>query len=293
MDGVLNSLGTKFAERWVTLLALPGVVFALTLALSWWLHPVGAAHALDPTVLGDRLDQTPPRWLTHTAHRLVLAALMTLLAVASAAAATELGRLIARWWLGRGRLSQALLAPLRRRRVRRAEREAPPGHHVPTRYLPERATRIGDHLLLAERRVAAQYGVLLVRAWPRLWQLCDDNERAPLQATWDRYTAAAVRSAWALGYLALGVLWWPAAVAGGALYLSAWAAARRAAAELGVLIEALTDTKLLALAEALGVTPAHGRFTTADGQAIDGILDKGSFLPDAVPTPSPGQTARP
>ncbi|WP_062214485.1 hypothetical protein [Streptomyces sp. NBRC 109706] len=283
MDGFLNGLGTKFAERWVVLLALPGVVFALTLALSWWLHPVGAAHALDPTVLGDRLERTPPRWLTDTAHRLVLAALVVLGAVASAAAATELGRAIARLWLGQGRLSRALLAPLRRRRVRRAEREAPPGHRVPTPYLPERATLIGDRLLLAERRVAAQYGVRLVRAWPRLWQLCDDSERAPLQAAWDRYTAAAVRAAWALGYLALGILWWPAAVAGGALYLSAWAAARRAAAELGVLVEALTDTKLLSLAEALGVTPAHGRFTTAEGHAVEAILDKGTFLPAPPP----------
>lgn len=281
MDVLLGGLGTKFAERWIGLLALPGVLFALTLALSWWLRPHGAAHALDPLLLGDRLDQAPPRWLATTPHRLVLAALLTLVAAASAAAAAESSRSIARLWLGRGPLIGALLRPLLRRRVRQAASQAPPGHDVAARYLPRRATRIGDHLLLAEQRVQAQYNVGLVRVWPRLWQLCDEGQRAPVQLAWDRYTAASLRAAWSLGYLALGLLWWPSAVAGAVLWLSAWSAARRAAAELGVLIEALTDVKLLDLAAALGVPLAHGRFTAADGGAVETILDKGTFLPRA------------
>ncbi|AXK36203.1 hypothetical protein DVA86_30055 [Streptomyces armeniacus] len=279
MDGLLNGLGTKFAERWVTLLALPGLLFALTLALSWWLHPLGAAHALDPALLSDRLDQAPPSWLASTPHRLLFAALVTLTAAASAGVATELSRPIARLWLGRGPRSRRLLAPFLRRRTRQAESQARRGHRLNDRYLPERATRIGDHLLLAEKRVAAQYEVALVRVWPRLWQLCDDSQRAPTQLAWDRYTAASVRAAWSLGYLALGTLWWPAAVAGAALCLSAWTAARRAAAELGILVEALTDVKLQELATALGVSLPHGRFTKADGPVVENILDKGTFLP--------------
>ena len=280
METVLSGLSAKSAERWAALLVVPGVIFSLTAVLSWIWHPVGAADALDPAVLGNRLHRASARWLATTPHRLAAEVLVTLLAAASAATATELSRPIARIWTGRGAPSQALLAPFRRRRIRQAQRQAGPEHFVPGRYLPERATRIGDHLLLAERRVEAQYGVALVRVWQRLWHLCDDGERTPVSLAWSRYTAAAVRAAWALGYLALGlVLWWPAAVAGLTLYLSAWAAARRAAAELSVLVEALTDVKLMDLAAALGIQPAHGRFTRADGQAVENVLDKGSLIP--------------
>ncbi|WP_063058631.1 hypothetical protein [Nocardia sienata] len=277
MDALLTGLGAKFAERWITLLALPGLLFASTLALSWWLHPLGVAHALDPALLSDRLDQAPPRWAVNTRHRLVFAALVTLTAAAAAGAAAESSRAIARLWLGRGVPSGKMLALFRRRRIRQAQNEAPPGHHAG--YLPQRATRIGDHLLLAEKRVYAQYRVALIRVWPRLWHLCDDSQRGPVQFAWDRYTAASVRAAWSLGYLALGLLWWPAALVGVVLYLSAWTAARRAAADLGLLVEALTDVKLPELASALGVPLPHGRFTQADSHAVENILDKGTNLP--------------
>ncbi|MGW6294520.1 hypothetical protein [Streptomyces sp. NPDC055058] len=279
MDSLLNGLGGKLAERWIALLAVPGLLFALTLALSWWLHPLGAAHALDPALLSDRLDEKPSRWLVSTPHRLTLAALVTLTAAVSAGVAAELSRPLARLWLGRGRVSGALLSVFLRRRVRQAESEARPGHRLAPPYRPERATRIGDHLLLVEKRVDVQYGVALARIWPRLWQLCDDGQRSPVQQAWNQYTAASVRAAWSLGYLALGLLWWPAGLAGAALYLSAWTAARRAAAELAVLVEALTDVKLVELASALGLPLPHGRFTPADGQAVENVLDKGTFLP--------------
>ncbi|MEU1521921.1 hypothetical protein ABZ413_06945 [Nocardia rhamnosiphila] len=285
MDAVLTGLGSKFAERWIALLALPGLLFALTLVLSWWLHPLGAAHALDPALLGDRLDQAPHRWLSNTRRRLVLAVLVTLTAAASAGVVAELSRAIARLWLGRGVLSGKLLALFLRRRIRQAENAAPPDHYAD--YLPERATRIGDHLLLAEKRVDAQYRVGLIRIWPRLWHLCDDSQRGPVQSAWDRYTAASVRAAWSLGYLALGLLWWPAAIAGVALYLSAWTAARRAAAELGLLVEALTDVKMMDLASALGVPLPHGRFTRADSHAVESILDKGTSRPASTDAGDP------
>ncbi|MGW1738807.1 hypothetical protein ACWCPQ_08340 [Nocardia sp. NPDC001965] len=277
MDALLTGLGSKFAERWITLLALPGLLFALTLVLSWWVHPLGVAHALDPALLSDRLDKPPPRWLANTPHRLVFAALVTLAGAASAGIAAESSRVIARLWLGRGVVSGKLLGFFLRRRIRQAENEVPRDQRA--RYLPERATRIGDHLLLAEKRIHAQYGVGLIRIWPRLWHLCDDSERGPVQLAWNRYTAASMRAAWSLGYLALGLLWWPAAIAGGALYLSAWIAARRAAAEIGLLVEALTDIKLPELAAALGVPLPHGRFTPADSHTVETVLDKGTYLP--------------
>ncbi|MGW9031898.1 hypothetical protein ACWGQ5_49475 [Streptomyces sp. NPDC055722] len=119
-----------------------------------------------------------------------------------------------------------------------------------------------------------------MRVWPRLHHLCDGDERTPVSLTWSRYTAATVRAAWSFGYMALGLaLWWTAAVAGLALYLSAWAVARCAAAELGVLVDALVDVKLPDLAAALGIQPANGRFTRADAPAVENVLDKRSLIP--------------
>lgn len=276
MDKLLPGLGAKLAERWINLLALPGVLFTIVLAFAWWVHPVGA---LDLAALGKRLGElVVPK---QNVQLVVVAGVGAMIATACAGIAAELSRPIARMWTGRGRLSALLLRPLLRRRIRRARAAAPAGHDVPERYLPARATRIGDHIRLAEQRVGAQYGVALVRVWPRLWHLSSADERTMTQLAWDRYTAAALRAAWSLGYLLVGLLWWPAAIVGLVLYVSAVAAARRAAADLQSAIEALTDVKLLALAAAVGIPLAHDRFTPKDGAALETVLDKGSFLPQA------------
>ncbi|WP_439658764.1 hypothetical protein ACSHWB_41310 [Lentzea sp. HUAS TT2] len=276
MDKLLSGLGTKLAERWVNLLALPGVLFTLVLAFAWWVHPVGA---LDLTAIVRRLGEiTVPK---QNAELALVAAAVAVVATACAGIAAELSRPIARMWTGGGRVGLVLLGPLLRRRIRRAQAAAPAGYTVPERYLPARATRIGDHLRLAEQRVAAQYGVALVRVWPRLWQLSTADGRAMTQLAWDRYTAAALRAAWSIGYLLIAVLWWPSAIIGLVLYISAVAAARRAALDLRTAIEALTDVTLLPLATAVGIPLAHGRFTVRDGPALEAVLDKGSYLTES------------
>lgn len=273
MDKLLSGLGTKLAERWINLLALPGVLFTVVLAFSWWVHPVGA---IDLDALGRRLTEiVVPK---QSAQLAVAAGVGAVIATVCAGIAAEVSRPIARMWTGRGRLAMVPLRPFLRRRIRKTRAAAPVGYDVPERYLPARATRIGDHIRLAEQRIAAQYGVALVRVWPRLWHMSNADERAMTQHAWDRYTAATLRAAWAVGYLLVGLLWWPAAVAGLLLYLSALAAARRAAADLQAAIEALTDVKLLDLAAAVGISLAHGKFTASDGVALETVLDKGSFL---------------
>jgi hypothetical protein len=272
VDKLLSGIGTTLAARWINLLALPGVLFTIVLAVAWWLHPV---DPLDLDALARRLDEVPTA--LPGLRLALLAAVGAVVATAFAGIAVELGRLIGLVWTGRGEVAMVLSRRLLRRRIRKSRAAAPPGHDVPKRYRPARATRIGDHLWLTEQRIAAQYGVALVRLWPRLWQLADTDERAMTQLAWDRYTAAALRAAWSVGYVLLGLLWWPCAVAGLLLYLSAVSSARRAAAALGLAIEALVDTKLLDLATALGIKAAHGRFTPADGNTLETVLDKGSY----------------
>jgi hypothetical protein len=272
MDKLLPGMGTKLAERWIHLLALPSVLFTVVLAFSWWVRPVGA---VDLDAVSRRLTEiVVPKQGTQLA---VVAGVGTVIATVCAGIAAEVSRPITRMWMGRGRGAMVLLRPFLRRRIWKTRAAAPAGYDVPERYLPARATRIGDHIRLAEQRIAAQYKIALVRAWPRIWHMSSADERAMTQHAWDRYTAAALRAVWAVGYLLVGLLWWPVAVAGLLLYLSALAAARRAAADLQTAIEALTDVKLLDLAAAVGISLAHGKFTTSDGDALETVLDKGSF----------------
>ncbi|MFD4668091.1 hypothetical protein ACFWNN_00070 [Lentzea sp. NPDC058450] len=273
MDKLLSGLGTKLAERWINLLALPGVLFTVVLAFAWWVQPVGA---LDVTAIVRRLGELAvPK---QNGQLALLAAGGAVVATACAGLAAELSRFVARMWTGNGRVASFVLRPLLRRRVRRARAAAPAGYDVPERYLPARATRVGDALRLAEQRVAAQYGVALIRVWPRLWHLSSSDERAMTQLAWDRYTAASLRASWAFGYLLVGVLWWPSVVVALVLYVSAVASARRAAEDLRTAIEALVDVKLVVLAGAVGVPLAHGRFTAKDGAALEAVLDKGTYL---------------
>lgn len=57
MGGFLGALGQKLAERWLTLLALPGALFLATAATA---RILGQAHALD----GQRLTD----WITRAAR---------------------------------------------------------------------------------------------------------------------------------------------------------------------------------------------------------------------------------
>ncbi|GAB3970095.1 hypothetical protein GCM10029978_042740 [Actinoallomurus acanthiterrae] len=279
MESLLTGIGGKLTDRWVSLLALPGVAFTLTLFAACWLHPVGAADALDPAVISRRLDMLFRGWLHSGTHRLILFVVGGLATAASALVVGELGRAIGLLWIGRRPWMVRLMRPVITRRRRRADAAAAKdGYQVRDRYLPTRATRIGDSFRLVQERVQVQYGVPLGLLWPWLWQLCDESDRVPTRKAWDGYTGAAVRVAWALGYLLISWLWWPTALVGVFLTVTASLAARRAAADFAMAAEALVDLKIKALAEALGLALPHGRFTRADGPGLQSILDKGRLV---------------
>ncbi|MFG1805014.1 hypothetical protein [Streptomyces sp. NPDC049040] len=281
MDGVLSGLGGKLTERWATLLALPGLAFAATLILAWWVRPLGPRRAADPKAIMQRLDSPLDAWLRDGIHEAALICAIALLGSASALVANELGGVIGRFWLGRHRwFTQLMRGSLAHRRdLARSAVLDPTRYQVPEIYLPATATRIGDSFLLVQKRIQAQYDVGLSRLWPRLWQLCDEAERSLAQQAWDQYRAATVRAAWSVGYLLLSVCWWPAGFVGIFLGLTAHLSARRSAAEFSMAVEALVDVKIVATATALGVPLPHGRFTRADGPALENVLDKGSIIP--------------
>jgi hypothetical protein len=150
---------------------------------------------------------------------------------------------------------------------------------VPVRYLPSSPIWTADRFRLTEERVAAQYGIRLSLAWPRIWQVADSDSRAAVQTAWQRYSAAQVQGTWALAYLCVSPAWWPAGVLALVLMLMAWIRGRESAGAFAELVEATVDTHLLRLAEALGVEPAHGRISIQDGTLVNSVLDKGSVVP--------------
>lgn len=278
MDGILSDLGKRIADRWFAFLILPGVPFAATVIVAWAMTPSGAAHALDLDILVRRLDTLGAT--AQTIKGIVSGCLLVAGVAVVAVLVRELSLIVNRLWLGRTAILCRLMRPgIRRRRRLALDTARRGGYALPERYLPHRATWIGDRFALVDERVAAQYGVSLARVWPRLWQLRDDRTPKVVSAAWDDYAAATVRVAWALPYLVISLFWWPAAPLGLALVLLGWSQGRRGADDFCVSCEAAIDVQLRRLAHIVGVPLPHKRVTTAEGRQIDGILAKGAYLP--------------
>ncbi len=283
-DSLLNLLGSRAGERWVTALALPGLLFtglavvAAVLGQRRWDDVGGLARGIDPNPL-DQLAATP-------AGVALAIALALLAALAAGVLAHLLSALVLAGWEGRWPLpGPARLATERRRRrwnLLQAEFEqaltggAAPGvaerigrrRNAVALAEPQRPTWIGDQLAAVATRVHAEYGLDLGAAWPRLWLLLTADARQEVRGARAELDSSAVLAGWGLLYLALGVRWWPAALAGAAALLVAWVGARRAAARLAELIESTVDLHAGDLAAALGegadraVTPQTGRRIT-------------------------------
>jgi hypothetical protein len=133
---------------------------------------------------------------------------------------------------------------------------------------PHRPTRIADCFERTAARTSVVNGLDdLSRAWPRLFAVLPDTLRADIIAARDAYSATARLTAWSLLYTALAFAWWPAALLGPAIAVTAVSRARTASAELADLIETAADLHLADLATGLGVsvlsTPAQtGRAIT-------------------------------
>jgi hypothetical protein len=298
MNALIASLGGKLAERWLAGLVLPGVVF-VTVAVAATL--LGQSRWWDVRQLALTLDGAATGPLARDNGSGLLIALAVVLASAVVAAtAQSLQRLIATIWTGDwGRLG----GPLTRRRQRRwatavdryetallekarlvrssGKRTEPlPDVQALARACdrialvpPSRPTWIGDRVLAAAVRVQSAYDLDLASAWPRLWLLLAEETRSPLFVAQNDFSGAARRVGWGLLYLALGLLWWPAALIGLGLCVQGWRHGRLTVAVLADLVESVVDLHVVALGTSLGHT-TDGTFTAADGQAITSLLRK-------------------
>jgi len=306
----LTELSRRVAERWLTLLVLPGLLFvgvavagAGVLGHRHW-NELGRLHTSLTAVASDPVAQTT------TAVALAAAALLGC-AAGAGLLAQALSRVIERMWLGdwpgpMARLAEPLVVRRRRRwtladnsyrtAVKAAlrakdERSVTAGstpvsggrdaqlarlHAARNRIslsLPQRATWIGDRLLAVDARIHQTYDLDLVSAWPRLWLLVPDATRSELRDARQRFDATTRLAGWGTLYVLLGAWWWPAAVLGVIIIGVAWVRGRSAIDLFAELAEATVDVHGRNLARALGIE-CVGALTPEDGLSITRTLRK-------------------
>ncbi|WP_418955372.1 hypothetical protein [Streptomyces tritici] len=305
MNAFLGELGRRLAERWVTLLLLPGALFVAVVTVA---SVLGHGRALDLRGLSAWIDGLAASRGAGQPGIVVLVAAGGLAAAAGTGlAAAALGEGVALLWAAEGRRGPGRrLAARRRERWRRAYAEVvaarravalsavPPHGADPEaraalraalercrRICPvpaDRPTWIGDRLRAADLRVHHAYRVDLAALWPRLWLALPDPARAELTEAYAAYRASARLTGWGLLYLLVAFWWWPAVVIAVVTSGTAWVRARGAAESLADLVEGAVDLYGRDVAAALGVLPADEGLDRVSGDAVSALLRKDEAL---------------
>ncbi|MEU6406198.1 hypothetical protein [Streptomyces sp. NPDC046985] len=273
MDVLLPTLAKKFADTWLTMLILPGLLYAAALVVA---HATGHRHAVDGAAVLSGVEE-----LGRTAQQAGSAGTVLMLAavvvVSAAAGYTARGLAASAQWVWLGAWGGPDNRLVRRRRTRwenAHERYAnerlaldATGHADAAAQQrlgelaaarnrialarPVRPTWIGDRFAAAEARLWAEYRIDLSFCWPRLWLVLPEETRHECVAARTGFDAAGNLAGWAALYLLLGCWWWPAAAIGIALALLAWRRGRQAASAFAELIESVVDVHGAALGRQL------------------------------------------
>ncbi|GAA2425396.1 hypothetical protein [Streptomyces coeruleofuscus] len=314
MTGLLAEVGKKFAERWLTLLVLPGVLYVCA---------VVAAHYLDGFAFGSltgRVEALAPR---NNASALMYMLVLGVVAAAVGLAASAVGSLVERLWLAES--WQSWPRPLRGlalRRVSARQRRWDASHEVESalreRYLsgripgspasgvsdldldlalsrvlataqerPLRPTWMGDRMQAVVIRYRRECDLDLPSVWPCLWLMLPDQARVEIKEARERITKATTLAGWAVLYVAVAVLWWPASVVVVGLFMTARQRGRRAVETYAVLVEAATRLHAPELARGLGLDH-DGPLDARTGQAMTLLVQgQGRLIPLTVGWPQP------
>lgn len=285
MGGFLTELGKKLAERWLSLLALPGLLYLGALASA---YALGHHHPFDVGRITRRLDAWTTSPGVTSASGLVLILIAILLAAAGAGLAGQaLGSLTERAWLADRWRSWP--PPLRRlaeyRTTNRTKRwneatktyerqldtksaqlashvDTPAGvnlseaHRAITQIAqeePARPTWIGDRVHAVITRMDREYRLELATIWPHLWLAMPETTRTEITAARESLARATTLAGWGLLYLVVGALWWPGLFIALATAATAWRRARTAADTYALLIEAAARLHTAELARSLGI----------------------------------------
>lgn len=302
MGGFFQQLAKTLADRWISLLVLPGAFF---LGAVWLAATLGHAHGWDVALLTKRAEGAA----TAVADRPSGAQALLFVAVLAAAAGVgfvvqSLAGVTRRLWLGQWPRPFVRLATVRttRRRARwhrllddrRALEAADPGTRTReqqdridtvadrlTRLAmaePGRPTWMGDRIHAVESIAYHRYGLDLTYGWSRLWLTLPDTARTELTDAHAAFAAAVATGTWAVPYLLLTVVWWPAVLVAAGIGLTGWVRARAAVADFTTLAEATLDLHGRTLAVGLGVgdsTEVTGPLSISEGERITGLVRKG------------------
>ncbi|MFF5494441.1 hypothetical protein [Streptomyces aquilus] len=302
MTGFLGQLGQKLAERWLTLLVLPGALYLAAAACARALgqsHPVAVSR-----VSGQITAWSRSRPVATTAGQvLVLAGILAGAAAAGLAAqalgsAIERGVLAADWgqWPFPARKLAARRTASRRARWDAAHetysdlyRAAGPAGatvtdeardrrraawHRRTRIAaerPQRPTWSGDRINAAAVRLKRDRHLDLGTLWPHLWLTMPETTRTQITDARQDLTRATTLGGWAVLYAALTCWWWPAAVLAAVLATIARHRIRAATDTYATLLEAAARLHTGELAAVLGVSDTDSTGTES-GDVVMSLL---------------------
>lgn len=256
-----DRLGQQLADQWASTVVAPGGVFAALSGVGLVLHQ---DHAIDAVRLADQTHAFAVRYGNGTVMLALLAGGFFTAAVVASTIAQTLGRAVAWIWTGDAPRSVAWpLWTITRRRWESAHRNYESefkavydqsGGPVDTTdpklraaqrrrdriatYRPTCATWTGNRFAAMEANIRKSQGVDPSEAWRTLWITLPDNVRNDIMAARRAYEGAAVVAAWGVMFCLLGVLWWPAVVAGTAYLVRGWSSGRVAAGAYASLVEA-------------------------------------------------------
>lgn len=290
MTGFLGEIGNKLAERWVALLAIPGLLYLTAVTAA---AVLGQDRALDYPALSAQasLWMASPSLRSAGGTALIIAAILAG-SVLTGVVASTIGQATQMLWVSRGdRQPGRWLAERRRARSRAQKRVAdnPAASQEQVRKAiekadricvidPDRPTWIGDRLRACQVRTRRAYGLDLNVAWPRLWLVMPDVARAEISTAHDAFRAAARLVGWGAMYLVLGIWWWPALIAALVTETAAVVKARNATTTLADLIEATVDLYGRDLAARLG-SPWDGPIPPAAGGRLSTLMRKSRWDP--------------
>lgn len=299
MTAFLEQLGAKVADRWLTNLLLPGLLWLCCAVAA---SRLGWGHAVDP-----RAAESLVRWLASersAAQALLLVAGVLGGSAAAGLAAIGLATVLRRaWTLPGGAMPAKWLRQRRRRRWDAADRVVTQHWNdtlntvecsattVGPEYRdalarrdpiglepPERPTWIGDRWLATGIRIRRAYGLDLTVVWPRLWTLVPDALRNDITVAQLAYKESSTTISWAIFYGGVGLFWGPALIIAAGLAVTGVLQARDATGNLCELVESACDLYGHSLAEQLHVS-CPGPVTPEIGKEINARLRRKDLPP--------------
>jgi hypothetical protein len=298
MTTFIETLAGKLAERWLTVLVIPGLGYLVAAAIALRL---GHARWSQVSLLRDDITALAADPALRSAGVAVLAVVALLAAAAAVSLVVQaLGAAFLRIWFmpprdpvtrgltarrlsawqradqafqralvaaGRAQVSGSPDAPALRQAAERLGATRKRINLVP----PQRPFRVGDRVAAADHRIFDRYRLDLGFIWPRLWLVMPETTRGEIGTAQARLTQEARLAGWAVAYLILGAWWWPMLLFGAGCGVAAWVRARSAGEVLADLVESAVDVHGRALAESMGIA-CPAQLDRETGELITGAL---------------------